>query len=157
MVTPHVAFLEDLDQWLQEILTPQMEVMIYLDANEQWTQDAAITTFSNSFNLMNVNDEMKLHPTHPNISNLDNSTTIDYCLCSREIVKYITYAASAPYDLESYGDHRGITVDINLGKFLGETSAEDEMKTRKLTLSDPKSVEKYLETVEKKFDHQNIY
>ena len=154
---PHVAFLTDLSQWLKQYVKSSMEVVICLDANEQWSQNSDIKKFAEEFSLINVNMEMGLKPSHPNLANISRSTNIDYCLCSMRVYSQITNSTSAPYDLENLGDHRGFILDINLRGLFGEELLESNHTPRKLVLSNPKAVEKYLREVEKKFSKQNIY
>ena len=153
---PHEAFLVDLAKWLRTYKTESMEVMILLDANEQWGERSEITKFANRFRLKNLNEECQLPATHPNLANPARSTTIDYCLCSITVLQNIRYVASTPFDLDTLGDHRGMVIDINLPSILGDTSQTDEIKARKLVMSCPKAVERYLTLVEEKFHKQNI-
>ena len=154
---PHCAFLIDLAKWITEYKTSDMELLLCLDANEQWESDAAITKFANDFNLKNVNKEMRLKPTHPNISNVSRSTNIDYCLCSDRLFSHINYASSVPYDLDKLGDHRGVLIDINIDNLFQEATKKLEVSGRKLILSNPAVVAKYLKEVEEKFEKQNIF
>ena len=155
--SPHEAFITNLTQWLQQFQRENMEILICLDANEQWGENTAVTTFANQFNLCNINQEFQLPATHPNIANPGRGTTIDFCLGTPAVVENIQYAASTPFDLENLGDHRGIMIDINISRLLGETTIEDEMKHRKLVMSCPTAVEKYIAIVEEKFQQQNIF
>ena len=153
---PHEAFLEDLAQWLSNYVDNNMEFMICLDANEQWSAEAAIAKFARKFDMLNVNKEMALKPTHPNISNVERSTVIDYCLCSRKVFSNIRYVASTPYDLEVLGDHGGFIIDIDLCTLLNDTHTEEDISMRKLVLSNPQAADKYLKEEERLFDKQNI-
>ncbi len=154
---PHAAFLTDLLQWLHQYRTPTMEIFISLDANEQWGDNAAITKFADSLGLYNINQEFQLPDTHPNIANVSRSTTIDFCLGTARVLENIRYASSVPFDLEVLGDHRGVIIDLNLSNIIGETPKEDEIRNRKLVMSNPKAVEKYIDIVEQKFLKQNIF
>ena len=100
---------------------------------------------------------MNLKATHPNVANTGRSTTIDFCLCTRKVLTHITYAASTPYDLEILGDHRGFLIDINISQLFEEEVMEKEHLRRKLFMSNPKAVEKYLAKVDEKFQKQYIY
>ena len=154
---PHEAFLSDLAQWLNQKKQVNMEILLCLDANEQWGENAAITTFTSSLQLCNINQEFHLPATHPNISYPSRSTTIDFCLCTPAVLENIQYVASTPFDMEVLGDHRGVILDLNLTGILGASSKETTMQQRKLVMSSPKAVEKYLAIVEQKFDQQNIF
>ena len=121
-----------------------------MDANKQWKEGVDIVNFAWSLQLENVNRELGIQATQPNISNSNKSTTIDFCLCSEKGLPYISFVSSTPYNLEVLGDHRGFIIDINMDALLREDTVANEIQNRKLVLSDPKSVEKYIKAVEKK-------
>ncbi len=98
-IQPEEAFIEDLENWIKQYQTSEMELLVCLDANENWTENSRIKKFADIFELINMNREFNFAATHPNLTNLDKSTTIDFCLCSGKVSENITYAASAPYDL----------------------------------------------------------
>ena len=154
---PYEAFLTDLSKWLRQFQKDNMELLICLDANEQWGENSTIAKFADQFNLSNINQEFQLSATHPNIANPSRGTTIDFCLGTPAVVENIQYASSTPFELETLGDHRGIILDINISRLLGEIPMEEEIKHRKLVLSSPKAVEKYIEIVDEKFQQQNIF
>ncbi len=154
---PHLAFLTDLKEWLGDVKFADTEFLICLDANEKWTHNSEIRKWATDLELINLNHEFSLQETHPNITQYTRSTTIDYCLCSRGVLEYITYASSTPYDLDVLGDHRGFVLDIDLKQFFGDTEIENSFSKRKLRLSNPQAVEKYLQIVEDQFSQQNIY
>ena len=55
------------------------------------------------------------------------------------------------------GDHRGMVIDIDISTLLGKREIEHGFSFRKLTVSNPSALEKYLETVKAKFEKQNIF
>ena len=134
-----------------------MEILLCLDANEQWTENSGIAKFTRNLRLKHINQEMQLKATHPNIADVQKSTSIDYCLYSDHLFPHIKYAASTAYELEIQGDHRGIIMDIDIQRLFNEKLAKTEIKGRKLVMSNPKVVEKYLADVETKFNQQNIF
>ena len=155
--TPYDAFLLDLTSWLHEYRTAQMELLICLDANEQWGEGTGISQLATEFQLINMNKELDLPESHPNIANLSRSTNIDFCLGSVKLWENVSFGASTPYDLEILGDHRGVLIDIKMDAlFRGDTTI-DEIKTRNLVTSNPRSMKKYLDLVENKFQKQNLY
>ena len=156
-ISPPEAFLTDLKEWIRKYRTPKMEILLSLDANENWTEQSAITHFATDLGLCNINEEFMLEATHPNIANVSRSTTIDFCLSSPAVLENIAYAASTPFDLETLGDHCGLLLDINLSKLLGANQPGEVQTARKLVLSNPQAVEKYLLTVDENFTKQNIY
>ena len=153
----HIAFFTDLEQWIEDYREEEMEIIICLDANEPWSEHAGIKKFAHKLNLRNINQEMGIKPTHPNVSNISKSTNIDYCLCSENIITNISFAASAPYELDVLGDHRGIIIDLNIQRMFNEWIKVEDKTIRKLSLSNPKAIDKYLKEVEEKFHKQNIF
>ena len=156
-VKPNEAFVADLSTWLRSYQKPGMELFVSLDANERWHEKALITKFASNFGLCSINQECQLPDTHPNIANIDRSTTIDYCLCSPLVMENVVYAAAAPYELETLGNHRGILVDLDMQNLLGTRKKRDNIPFRKLVTTCPRTVDKYLSRVEKSFDKQNIF
>lgn len=80
IVKPHEAFFTDLSKWITDHRTNQMEVPLWLNANERWHFNSEVAQFACRFELVNINKEMRLPDTHPNIVDLRRSTTIDYGL-----------------------------------------------------------------------------
>lgn len=154
---PHDAFLHDLESWMSQDQFMTHNFLVMLDANEQWTDTAAIKHFSMSLNLRSVNEIFGLQYTHPNIIHPNKGTTIDFCFCSEQVLENISYASSTPYDLDTLGDHRGILIDINIRHLLGIDQTTTHMSSRKLTLSNPRAVENYLKAVKTGFTKQNLF
>ena len=155
--TPTMAFISDIKKWLKKYKAPGVEIVLTLDANEQWTESSMIAQMANELNLKNLTAKFDLSDTHPNLANINRSTTIDYCLCSPRALDHITFATSTPYSLETLGDHRGIVLDMNLKQLLGTTSWETNMGCRKLTMKNPQAVDRYLKRVDELFTKQNIF
>ena len=156
---PEVAFLTDLESWMQQVTDQNTEVLLALDANEKWDQSSQIAAFAQRVGLGNLNmvGNYNFPATHPCITNRNRDTTIDFCLCSAKVLEAIKYATMTPYDLYRLGDHRGFLIDIDLKYLLN--SDEDELTApvgRKLAMNDPKATEKCIEIVETKFKAQNI-
>ena len=64
----------------------------------------------------------------------------------------VKYASLVPYELETLGDRRCIIVDLDIGTLLGSRDPNQEIPVRNSTLSNPKAVERYLQTVKEKFE-----
>ena len=153
---PHQAFLTDLKKWLTNPKFAGNEILLMLDANEQWDENSEMKKFSDEMNLSNINKAFQLKPTHPNIIYPSRSTTIDFCLGSANIIEHITYAGSTPYDLDILGDHRGFILDLDIENLLGKIERGTQLSHRKLVMSNPKAVDKYIEIVTARFEKQNI-
>ena len=159
-IEPEMAFVQDMEEWITEKIKENMEVIILLDANEQWEQKSNIRKMAKNLNLFNLDTdgEYNFPPTHPCIHNRSRDTTIDYFLCTQKVLKNINYATLTPYDLHTLGDHRGFLVDVDITKIL--TSPDiytNSQNGRKLDTTNPQTVKKYLEHVDVGFKHQNIY
>ena len=153
---PHIAFLSDLDQWISQVKFIGTKILLLLDANEQWTEGSGIYTFASDRGLANINELFNLEPTHLNIIHPSRSTTIDYCLCSTDVLGAITYTTSTPYDLDTLGDHHGIIIDIYIRKLTGQVKHPTNVSRRKLVLSNAHALDKYIGYVQEGFDKQNI-
>ena len=156
---PAEAFLTDLTAWIEKSMDANTDIILLLDANEQWGRNAKIAQFANNLQLLNLNEagEFQFPASHPSLSNPSRSTTIDYCLCTNRVVQCVTYATMAPYDLGSLGDHRGILIDINIAMLWSmEGSDRADTISRKLSMSNPTATKKYLQYVEDGFAKQRI-
>ena len=153
---PHSVFFTDLKTWLNQEKFRGNEILLFLDANERWDINSEIRKFADDMNLYNINETFQLQPTHPNVIQVSRSTTIDFGLASSKLMENITYASSTPYDMENLGDHRGILLDINIHSLLGKNARTTQVSSRKLVLSNPKAVDKYIKKVAEGFDKQNI-
>ena len=157
---PEDAFLIDLEEWLHKVTDGNTEILLALDANEKWATNSKITEFAKKVGLFNLNlaGEYNFPASHPCMTNRNRDTTIDFCLCSQQVLKAIKYATMTPYDLHRLGDHRGLLIDLDIKQLL--TSENDTFTVpigRKLSMNNPKATEKYLEMVERRFTEQNIF
>ena len=156
---PADAFIEDLEKWLSQRQHPNREIIILLDANEQWRPKAQIYKFAQRLNLCNLNTDggYNFPATHPCLHNPSRNTTIDYCLCTSNVLSCVEYATMVPYELSSLGDHRGLLLDIDIHK-LCQLNIEKEKQEigRKLMTNNPQSVKTYLDLVEEYFEKQRI-
>ena len=158
-IEPEIAFLQDLEEWIGTQRDSRTEVILFLDANEQWSESARIKQFSMNLGLKNLNTDggYNFPATHPSISNPERDTTIDFCLCSATVLEHITYATMTPYDLNSLGDHRGFLIDLDIRRLLRLQRTDSHVNTgRKLATNNQKVTKKYLTQVVERFDSQNI-
>ena len=159
---PDDAFLTDIREWIrsQQSQYEHLEIIMFLDANERWSQQSKIRGLALDLGLVNLNlaGNFNFPSSHPSFTNPDRNTTIDFCLCSESVLQSVEYATMAPYDLTSLGDHRGMLVDLNMNKLLGDRGSEKiDISSRNLITSNTDTTAKYLETVDKGFCHQNVY
>ena len=159
-IEPEEAFLLDMEEWLTDRITDKMEVIVLLDANEQWVDRSKIRKMARNLNLLNLDTDggHNFPATHPCIHNRSRDTTIDYFLCTRKVLDSVQYATLTPYDLHILGDHRGFLVDLDLSTiFTAQSTSRNSQPGRKLDITNPKSVKKYLDKVNSGFMKQNIY
>ncbi len=117
----------------------QMEVLFWLDSNKRWTHNVPTALFAHCFGFLNINSEMDLPATYPNIADPWRSTRIDFGICTRKVLENMTYVGATPNNLDTLGDHRGVLVDINMASLLGTNRVKEEIKTRKLVMLDKKN------------------
>ena len=159
-IEPAAAFIQDFEQWYKLQVQEKTEVILFLDANEQWTTKSQIRQLANNLQLQNLNTAggYNFPASHPSISNRQRDTTIDYCLCTSRVVEATRYATMAPFDLHTLGDHRGMLIDIDIQQILTwSTTDRITSVSRKLATNNPKVTKKYLERLEVSFEKQNIY
>ena len=152
---PHMDFLNDLEKWLLPKMINGEEVLIALDANEEWSQAAKIKTFASKLGLINI--AKKIHDDLPP-SRPQSNKTIDFILGTEILLDSVKYLSMTPYDLENLGDHRGIIIDLDSKTLFGcDTNQKVKMPQRKLKTNDITACEKYLEMLEDKFAYHNVF
>ena len=159
-IEPEEAFIQDMEEWIQLQQNENTEILLLLDANERWKEQARIKQMANNLELKELLSDggYDLPASHPCITNRSRDTTIDFCLCSQGILDSIKYATRTPFDLYTLGDHRGLLIDINIKNILlSLTESEESVVGRKLATNNPAATNKYLEIVMKGFKKQNIY
>ncbi len=149
-----------MEEWLTTQHQGTTEIILLLDANEQWKDNSRIKQMANKLELHDLNTEggYNFPDSHPCIPNRSRDTTIDFCLCTKGILDRTKYATMTPYDLYTLGDHRGLLIDINIHDILLSREVTDEVPVgRKLATNNPVATHKYLEKVKEGFKKQNIY
>ena len=159
-IEPSEAFIRDMREWIETQRAETTDIIMFLDTNEKWIKNSKIRRLAETINLHNLNLEgnHNFPDSHPSITNPSRSTTIDYCLCTKNVVTSVVYATMAPYDLGVLGDHRGFLIDIDWTSLLGiGKQKEGNLNTgRKLVTTNIKATNKYLQIVEAKFEKQKI-
>ncbi len=138
----------------------KMEIALFADANEKWCQTSQIKRLADRVQLVNLDTygSYKFPSTHPCLANPARNTTIDYCMCTKGLARCVDYATLTPYDLGSLGDHRGIIIDIDMNKLLGErNNTNHELQGRNLSTTNAEATKAYLSKVEEGFNHQNVF
>ena len=152
---PYVDFLVDLKKWLKPRITSGEEVLLFIDANEEWGQRSKITIFCEELGLNNLAHRFLEEECH---TRPFTKKTIDFAIGTDNLMDCVESFSMVPYNLEVLGDHRGIMVDVNLRKLLGYTKLDNMLiNQRRLNSKDKDAVEAYLEKVEKNFQHHRVF
>ena len=152
---PYVDFLVDLKKWLKPRITSGEEVLLFIDANEEWGQRSKITNFCEELGLNNLAHRFLEEECH---TRPFTKKTIDFAIGTDNLMDCVESFSMVPYNLEVLGDHRGIMVDVNLRKLLGYTKLDNMLiNQRRLNSKDKDAVEAYLEKVEKNFQHHRVF
>ena len=79
-ISPEHATLQDLEDWIRKEQTAETEIILFIDANEQWTYKSKIAQFAARLDICNLNidGEYNFPPYHPCITNSARDTTIDF-------------------------------------------------------------------------------
>ena len=134
----------------------EMEVVVLLDANEEWTGKSKVKEMAIEIGLYNVGRRIHdntLPPTFP-----QSVKTLDYILVSEGVVGNIEAMGAAPFVKDSLGDHRGLFIDLNIDTLLNIGPIDAEMgATRRLQYQNVKIVDKYLEILETKLKEHRVF
>ena len=136
-----------------------MKIILFLDADKQWSPTSKIACFAGSISFLSLNREGDYHfpPSHPSFTNPDRCTTIDYCVCTPGVLRCVSYATMTPYDLTQLGDQRGMIIDLDLNRLMRDRIMPfDETMKRNLITTNPKSCRKYMELEEIGLTKQRI-
>ena len=81
--SPAAAFFRDLTKWMQPKIEAGEEILLAMDANEEWTNSSAVKKFSQNNGLYNIANSMydELPPTKPSSGN-----TIDFLLGTKKCI-----------------------------------------------------------------------
>ena len=123
------------------------EIMICMDANEQWDgKGSTIEDFSTSLGLEDVARYRHHGHAPPTYTRKNTNRRIDFIMCTEDVLKNVTAYGMAPISTgRALGDHRAQYVDININQILNINSQDQSTPScRRLKSPDPKSVGKYV-------------
>ena len=152
---PHMNFLQDLEKWITPKIIDGEDILLTLDANEEWRPGTSIKLFASKLGLYNIAEH-----THDNLppSRPKSMKTIDFILGTERVLDSVKNLSMVPYDLENLGDHRGVMIDFDTKTLFGhETNHSVNMQQRKLVTSDANACEQYLDKLERKFVYHKIF
>ena len=139
--SPAAAFFRDLTKWMQPKIEAGEEILLAMDANEEWKNSSAFMKFSQNNGLYNIANSMydELPPTKPSSGN-----TIDFLLGTKNVLVGVEAMGMVPYNLNVLGDHRGMSMDLNFTDLLGNSQADKQScQKRKLKSKDKKMYDIY--------------
>ena len=106
--------LEDLMLFINEIKSITHEVLLLVDANEDFiSSECGLSKFTQSTNM--TDPIFNKHGNHlePN-THKNGVSRIDYAFCTPHLEKFIIRCGITPFDLFTSSDHRGLYLDINM-------------------------------------------
>ena len=148
-----VACAQDLERFITRQREMHNEIILLIDANEEFIIDSGIRQLATSTGLKNVMYEIhgSTPPTKPSTGRV-----IDFILCTENVLHSITNACLVPYFLEM-GDHRGMIIDINTETLLNTCEREaGGNKARRLDTRNVKATKAYLDTLEESLGQHNV-
>ena len=152
--SPAKQFLDDLSILVSTKIEKDEEIILCMDANEEWKHNTQIVQFARQHVLHNVATSMfdDLPASKPS-----SNKTIDFMLVSYTVLESIVAYGMVPYNLEVLGDHRGMYMDVNMKKLLGSNRADNESsKVRKLKSNDKILTTEYLKQLNVTVTHHKI-
>ena len=158
--TPQEAILQDLKDEIIEHQNDGSEIMICIDANEQWEDKGSkIEDFSLSLGLEDIARFRHQGNYPPTYTRKNTERRIDFMLCSEEVLNNVTAYGMAPISTgRSLGDHRAQYVDINIKQLLNINSQDCSTPScRRLKSPDPKCVRKYIKKLRENFEYHKIH
>ena len=152
MMPPQKAFLRDLEIALTIVYDRGDQIVLGADMNLN-IKSGQLDHLYRAFNLYETILEM--HGREGPRTYIGGSTTLDCIICSRTLqVTGCGYLGPE----QCIGDHLVLWADFTLASALGEVSPQvPRAAGRKLQLSDPRVVKKYLENLNQKVKEDNLF
>jgi len=141
---PQKQFITDLKKFISESIIDANEILLCVDANEEWNEDSAIKAMSDSLGLIDIVSQ-EISPPPPTYERKGVSRRIDFILGTKSVAESIKSIMTSPTEIgQSIGDHNAIIIDINI-QLLFHLQDHDSMSptSRKLKSEDVKGVTKY--------------
>ena len=131
------------------------EILLAMDANEEWTNSSAVKKLAQNNGLYNLANSMydELPPTKPSSGN-----TIDFLFGTKHVLVGVAAMGMVPYNLNVLGDHRGMFVDLNFTDLLGNSQA-DKQSCQKLKLKskDKRKCTTYIKCLKDRFEPHRVF
>ena len=110
--------LQDLIIFTNELISPNHEVILLVDANEDFiSSECGLSKFTRKKYI--TDPIFNKHGSHlePN-THKSGISRIDYAFCTPHIEKFIIRCGITPFDLFTSSDHRGLYLDVHLLSYL---------------------------------------
>ena len=127
--------IQDLIIFTNELISPNHEVILLVDANEAFiSSEYGLTKLTRKTNL--TDPIFNKHGSHlePN-THKSGISRIDYAFCTPHIEKFIIRCGINPFDLFTSSDHRGLYLDVNIFSYLKYSSTTPSTPKSRLLIS----------------------
>ena len=157
--TPQSCFIKDLEKFVEGKLNEGHEVLITLDANEQWEDDGSeIKSMSLRLGLFDIAKERHPEGVPPTYVRYNSSRRIDLLLGTESVLHATTAYGMVLDEVHLFGDHRLQYLDINVKTLLQLNSLDiGSPSSRRLRSTDRKGVKLYCEVVHNHFTRHKVY
>ena len=156
--TPRQQYIKDLRELIYSLKQQKHEILIMGDFNDD-ARPEANTPISNLMAELNMtNLHQYKHPDLPTIRTHNRgSTQIDYMFGTENVAQAVIRAGFEPFGDHIPTDHRGIYVDLEMTKLLGNQPVNLNPPTKRiLHARDPNQNPKYKHTIAQYFDNHNM-
>jgi hypothetical protein len=156
---PRDRTIEDVKRSVSDFQDQGHSVVLSWDANETTTQDGRDSGVNQVlFECGLVDVHFAKHPSlEPPATHCNGSTQIEYVFISPELLPSITATSILEFHTGYTSDHRALIVDFDPKRLFGSATANIEKHTRrKLTSTNPCTMERYINHIRKAFQSNQI-
>ena len=153
-VNPRKQFIDGLIVDIHKEQAMQAKVLLSGNFNEdpRDEEENGLLHLMTECSLSNVFEVFKNHLP----STRDNNRSIDHFLVSSDLMKHVTKAGYLPDESSFTSDHSGLFIDLSPQIVDTKNAPISQPKNRKLKMSNPIKVAKYVDLVLTQFQHHNI-
>mmetsp|Transcript_16534 Transcript_16534/g.23565 ORF Transcript_16534/g.23565 Transcript_16534/m.23565 type:complete len:716 (+) Transcript_16534:576-2723(+) len=177
-IDPRRQNILDMQAWLMSYISQGVEVILYLDGNEditnligKWCEvpvyiqgqhvitpehDGSLATLVTTCGLVDVIKEQ--HQTNIPSTYARGTKRLDYVFVSPQTMDSVERSTILPCHTMFNGDHCPILIDFNADRLFGDPSHNiQRQKMRGLKLNDPRIVDKYIEITGEQLSYHKIF
>ena len=152
---PRHRVIHDLIKELQQAITIGCSVIVLGDMNEHICGSEQTNDKLYNVGLVNLFQE-RLGDNLPN-THRRGSKAIDHIYVTPNVMNHVQKAGIAPFNYGLKSDHRALLFDLDLGSLLDPSvNVITPYHCRRLKTTDPKRMEKYLDTLNQQWDFHKI-